>query len=829
MSIQNRLKDLKDQKSYSIPAKRVMEHLKPILSKSNDLRQRWMWELLQNASDLGDDVKAKFEITNDKLNFSHNGKPFSLGEAYNLIMPDSNKDDELSNRKSVIGQFGTGFISTHILSKVIQVTGVVEDNEQFYSFDFNLNRSERNDKEFLIESIKESEKEYRESLKHIENLPDNEFQTIFTYHIDNTFSSLSGQDIVNDGLESFKLLLPFVLTFRPQLSEIEIVDNRSQRNNWKFQREEIECGIKDLIIIKTVCFQNEKHLKDVLIGNIIDGETEIAFPIENIEANQFRFLPLPENCPKLFCAFPMIGTSNFNFPTIIHSEKFVPNGERDGIEITQYDTENRKRLIEAKDAFLFLLQIAETNEWNDAYNISNFSNPIITDVETKKWFNKELFAPVKDGIYKTKFVELDENLELDIYRKALNEMYIPYSDKRIKDKTEITKQIFAFAFKIIPSQIPNHHQYLNWYETIDFEIFESEKLDLKKLCELVTLKNGTLNDYTKTFNLKKNDVIEFFINLVEFIISQESESLLNEYNLLLNQTNQFVKLKVLKLDFIYHKNLADDYDEKLKNIYLAISNTDCRDNLLHKEFEKIDNLIEKDDKIDFEELAKNTDEKLRNYDGNFQDEDFLLILKDIFHWYTTCGLSEDTLFKLFPYFSSNKSQLYLNTKTHQELEFAFDIEISGKSEVLARLANSNLTESELDIIATNPKLVSSFINWLNSKQEDNPDEELGDIGEEFLYHQLCQLFGENRVLWEDKSEYDFRILENDLATTKYFIDAKTTGKGIANSDNVPFFMRSAQWTFLDKQQASEKYIIARIFKNGTSIEVKYLKLDKQSL
>src|SRR2546428_6870411 len=156
MSIQNRLKDLKDQKSYSIPAKRVMEHLKPILSKSHELRQRWMWELLQNASDLGDNIKTAFQITNDRLIFSHNGKPFSLGEAYNLIMPDSTKDDELSYKKSVIGQFGTGFISTHILSKVIEISGIIEDEKQFYSFEFHLDRSERNDKEFLIESIKES-------------------------------------------------------------------------------------------------------------------------------------------------------------------------------------------------------------------------------------------------------------------------------------------------------------------------------------------------------------------------------------------------------------------------------------------------------------------------------------------------------------------------------------------------------------------------------------------------------------------------------------------------------------------------------------------------
>jgi hypothetical protein len=87
---------------------------------------------------------------------------------------------------------------------------------------------------------------------------------------------------------------------------------------------------------------------------------------------------------------------------------------------------------------------------------------------------------------------------------------------------------------------------------------------------------------------------------------------------------------------------------------------------------------------------------------------------------------------LFPYFSLNKSQLYLNTKTAQELECVFDIEISEKSEVLVKLANSSLSENELEIIADNPELVSNFIEWLNSKQEDNPDEELGDIGEDFF-------------------------------------------------------------------------------------------------
>jgi len=829
MSIQNKLRDLKDQKSYSIPAKRVMEHLKPILSKSNDLRQRWMWELLQNASDLGDNVKAKFEITSDKLKFSHNGKPFLLDEAYNLIMPDSTKDDETTHKKSVIGQFGTGFISTHILSKIIQIEGIIEDDQQLYSFHFNLDRSERNDKEFLIQSIKNSEAEYRKNLKEINKLPKDEFQTSFTYHIDHTYSSLKGQEIVDDGIESFKELIPYVLTFRPQLTEIEVIDRRKTTTKLTFKREEVESDIEGLIIIKTVCHKNGKHTKNILIGNIIENETEIAFPIEELEENKFQLLPFPENCPKLFCAFPMIGTSEFNFPVIIHSEKFIPNRERDGIEISNYDTENRDKLIEAKDAFLRLLDIIEEYEWTNAFNISFLNKPEFNDLSIKTWFSNSISKPIKEGLYETKMVELDNSLNTENTRLSLSKIYIPYADRRIENYAELATEIYSFAYKTIPTLLPKKEHFINWFEVLDFEIFTNEKLDLEKLTKIICEDVETLEKFCSDYSMDETKAIEFLIEFINFILSQEQEELLDDYRLILNQSLQLCFLKGMQLDLITHKGLKENYDEKLKDIYYSLSNNDCRDTLLHKDFEQIESLIDKDDTFEFKKLAKDTDEELRNYEGNFQDENFLLILKDLFNWYTTCGLSEDTLTHLFPYFSLNKSQLYLNTKTPQELEYAFDIEISGKSEVLAKLANSPLSENELELIADNSELVSNFINWLNGTQEDNPNKELGDIGEKFLYHQLCQVFGENRVLWEDKSEYDFRVLEKDLTTTKYFIDAKTTSKGIANSDNVPFFMRAAQWAFLDKQQSSGKYLIARIFKNGEKIDVRYLKLNKQSL
>jgi hypothetical protein len=582
------------------------------------------------------------------------------------------------------------------------------------------------------------------------------------------------------------------------LTGIEVIDRRNLTIKCTFKRDEVESEIEDLIIIKTICQKNGKHIEDRLIGKIIVDETEIAFPIKEIEENKFQLLSFPKECPKLFCAFPMIGTSDFNFPVVLHSEKFVPNRERDGIEMTDYDEENRERLVEARIAFKRLLEIIEENEWTETYNICRFTNPNINDVETKKWFIKEIFNLIKEGIYNAKLIELDCSLKLEEQRISISSAYVPYADRRTNDKEKIIQKIYDFAFQIMAQQIPCKEHFLNWYDVLDFENFASEKLDIEKLCETIS-PNGNLSEFAEANNMTEDETVKYFTDLVEFLIEQKEEEHLGKYNFLLNQSNVFTKIKGLKLDRVEHKGLKDGYDEKLKDIYYSLSNTECRDTLLHKEFERIDRLIEKDDKYDFKELAKDTDEELRNFEGNFQDENFLLILKDLFNWYTTCNLSDDSLINLFPYFSINKSQLYLNTKTPQELEYAFDIEISGKSEVLAKLANSSLSENELDIIAENPDLVSNFIEWLNSKQVDNPDEELGNIGEEFLYHQLCQIFGEKRVLWENKPEYDFRVLERDLNRTKYYIDAKTTGTGIANSDNVPFFMRTAQWRFLDKQ------------------------------
>jgi len=220
---------------------------------------------------------------------------------------------------------------------------------------------------------------------------------------------------------------------------------------------------------------------------------------------------------------------------------------------------------------------------------------------------------------------------------------------------------------------------------------------------------------------------------------------------------------------------------------------------------------------------------LSNYDSAFTNENFLKVLRNLFSWQSSSAVDPQKIAKLMPYFTANKSQLYLNTKTPQELEYAFDIEISGKSEVLAKIAKSKISKEELELFANNVDLIHSFINWTSDTLPENPDKRLGNIGEAFLNNYLTRKFGENRVIWKDAPEYDFIVLEKDLKTVKYFLDAKTTGRAISNSDSIPFFMKMAQWNFLDKNEALNKYLIARIFKKGNSWDVKFINLIKEVL
>ena len=106
---------------------------------------RWAWELLQNAKDSIADDTRKVDIflglINNEVVFQHNGNHFTEQDIRGLINQISSKEVEEGQKSTRVGRFGTGFITTHLLSKVIKIEGIVETSgREFFEFEFNLDR-----------------------------------------------------------------------------------------------------------------------------------------------------------------------------------------------------------------------------------------------------------------------------------------------------------------------------------------------------------------------------------------------------------------------------------------------------------------------------------------------------------------------------------------------------------------------------------------------------------------------------------------------------------------------------------------------------------------
>ena len=107
---------IEQRNNRKLTADKIRQILSKVQNNPSDSAKRWVWELMQNAKDVPNKfgrVSLKIILSNDILEFKHNGDPFSLSNIFSLIQQVSSKDSSNSD-EDVTGKFGTGFISTHL-------------------------------------------------------------------------------------------------------------------------------------------------------------------------------------------------------------------------------------------------------------------------------------------------------------------------------------------------------------------------------------------------------------------------------------------------------------------------------------------------------------------------------------------------------------------------------------------------------------------------------------------------------------------------------------------------------------------------------------------
>jgi hypothetical protein len=235
------MSDSKNLELATSATSKIYEKVNTALSK-NDSDKRWFWELLQNAKDTVVHSKGKVDVrviisknedNEPFVRFEHNGdhfKPsnhrFKFDDPKCLLLADSGKiEEDETQREDITGQFGTGFLSTHILSLRILVEGIFLDKEnQFNSFSFELDRRYTN-KFDLAEKVEKSLNQYDSNFKPIQP-PFVSFPTKFTYFLtDNKESLENGFEVVKKGIKGIDNFIPFVLAFCKEVNSVEIIDD----------------------------------------------------------------------------------------------------------------------------------------------------------------------------------------------------------------------------------------------------------------------------------------------------------------------------------------------------------------------------------------------------------------------------------------------------------------------------------------------------------------------------------------------------------------------------------------------------------------------------
>ena len=296
-------------------AQAILKHLKRLEEKRSNLGARWIWELLQNARDAAKPagVNVTVHLTAAELTFKHDGRPFEHEELAHLIFHGTTKLDAANT----VGHFGSGFLSTHLLSHRVRLCGCVTDGSRF---DFWLDRSSPDQQE-LATAMQRSMEECKKSCAG-QAISESSTDTVFIYPLDDEARKLADVAIID-----LRAWAPMVLALTSEIASISV---STESGRWHLERGERRALRENLELALL-------HLRDGGEGAVpqyiavarVDDRVQAALPLQL--KNDGLGVGLSERTPRVFVLFPLLGTERLALPAVLQSRRFEPVEDRDGI------------------------------------------------------------------------------------------------------------------------------------------------------------------------------------------------------------------------------------------------------------------------------------------------------------------------------------------------------------------------------------------------------------------------------------------------------------------------------------------------------------------
>ncbi len=637
--------------------------------------KRWVWELIQNAKDvnIGGKVRVRIEADLDDadahVTFQHNGGAFSAENIRFLIEQVSSKDrtNDTTGRPTTTGRFGTGFLTTHLLSERVIIKGVTE-GKGFSARKFKLSLDRSGEE---LEDIIDAVQAAKDSLQDLDDrLPYagytlGAFNTAFRYQL----ADKTGKNVARAGLSDLDIGLPYTLAFVRELESVEYP------NRLVCLEEPEDAKVDGEVQILTVTIADPDGFADPEVSSIAvvsRGLTTVAVPVKQT-ANGVQILALAPNVPRLFCDFPLLGTEAFPFPVIINNPTFNPTEPRDGIFLTKTERPNtqidhsKTILKEALALYLLLLDYASENDWQHLHLLA--AAKIVGADSTKMdqaWYKAAILTPMRETLLRTSIVRTAANTLAPIQSAdGSTSIWFPSGPTK-----EIRRDIWRCCKNWIPDSLPALSDIEVWHDII---WAECNKLTLDQVADFVE-QDATIDKLAG--ELQATDVHLWLMNFYATLQTDETafQTVVSKRAIFPNQNGAFVRKADLTRD-------AGDIDVTLLDI-LKLLGDDLRDQLLDVAITtELEDLGTTDEAIVVKEITATIENKVNDRAAM---KSIRPALAKLLLWFRE-NMSRAK--KLFPMLYEHKHQLYDDEEILQNIERAEEL-----SDLLSEYNVKNVAE-----------------------------------------------------------------------------------------------------------------------------------------
>jgi hypothetical protein len=759
--------------------------------------KRAIWELIQNARDLSEECDLEIVLDDTFFSFTHNGKPFDSKTLLSLIKQVSSKEyDKLENLNSSetdvreVGKYGTGFITTHAFGKKFLINGSLKISEDAYIElkDFIIDRVASNPVQ-LAGKLVEQQKSMFDLLGQggiVSEVSNTTFKYLFSDDIEKTNAIQAVTKYVD-------FCIPIVMALNRRVKSITVSD-KINHNYHSFKK-----GIREEVngISKTPIIVDSNTIIDVFSKYVSEHDIEIILPLSSISETK----AWDPRLARLFLYFPLIGTESFGINFIIHSGHFSPTEPRDGLHISSDNKQTEEKEISNRDI------------------ISKVSESIFDFMELKA---KDVKDPI--NLAAIAFDTKSENLYLNTYYKDLKQLWVkrfkdfdlvetlagrkaPNASKFLSPDFFVNNKDLDSIYDIVGrfwTNIPVKSLSAQWTEIVDaWEDSDIIYITVKDVAEKIQAE-GSL--------LKFNSSV--LIGFYTFINELGRSELFDEFKLLPNIKNDFVKKTLLNTATSIDKILLDVSDSIIPEIPQTFINEDFT--LQHEYLDYSRKLLSKDlnsriadltNKITPDNLLADT---VRNS---------LLLLCSTFPSLDNRGVRGDLMDFMTKYYNVTFADIHLPNIEENKIEYFVPLKCLLKN-ILSEFYKESI--SDINWVANNLNKLKEILNLLSSNKEF--EEILNSTS--IFPSQNYKLVSQDKLRIDDAipgslKDLYFDVLKRNvrdelsLGDTAMFLPHKNAKKGSELSIDINLFLET-QGSYENINSHPSKSTILGIIKKITS-------------